>query len=98
MVAMVPNNTKMAEFEVMKCIKTTTFDNANDVLCSEIKQMETLTNFNALYGIPSYEQLNECFSSEQSLLNWVLTEHPEILKIPSCCPICSNKLTVDKKK
>ena len=75
------------------------FENATSLLENEIFAMEkSLTNFNSLYGIPSIDDVQCCFLSEQSLLDWILAEHPEILKIPSCCPVCSSKLTLDKKK
>ena len=71
--------------------------NATDILQEEISSME-LTNFNSIYGIPSYEDLNCCFSSDDDFLEWVLAEHPEILKIPQSCPVCDKKLQLDKKK
>ena len=76
----------------------TAFENATDVLQNEIMSMEkSLTNFNALYGIPSIESLSSCFSSEESLIEWIFAEHPELLKLPTCCPVCNKQLQVDKK-
>ena len=60
--------------------------------------MGKLTNFNALYGIPSIETLQCCFSDDDQLLDWILAEQPELLKMPETCPNCSNKLKLDRKK
>ena len=43
------------------------FKNATDILREEISSME-LTNFNSIYGIPSYDDLNCCFSSDDDFL------------------------------
>ena len=73
------------------------FESTNEFLEDEKYCKGGPRNFNKQYGIPTVEELQSFTGSNESFLNWILNEHPSILKIPAECPSCgSNKMKINK--
>lgn len=52
----------------------------------------TLKNYNALYGIPKWDDVKDYCNSDTELATWLISEYPGVLKIPTECPKCNTPL------